>query len=107
MLVGFNPHNIWNTQIKNELRQYEIYNHAIRVQLEERQHAKFVIVEKTPYIHIGWCGSLNFINPTLYDVMVKLSSEQCQALIKYFDFHWDLAKPLCHVHAVNATTPPQ
>lgn len=100
MLVGHNPHHMENIAIKAELQRYLDKTPTLTVKLQERQHAKLVLIDSPRVVRKvkqltrhGWAGSLNFINPTLADVMVELNLAQCKALVDYFDHHWCLAKP--------------
>lgn len=107
MLVGHNPHHMSNLAIESELKHYLSLNPGLQIRLQEKQHTKLVLVYKSSRNILGYCGSLNFINPTLCDVMVRMLPSQCKTLITYFDYQWTLARVLSPVHPVNPTPSPK
>ena len=92
LLVGFNPKHEKNTEISLRLSNWHKRHSNLEIRRYEKLHAKIVSI--TNDSTKTWIGSLNLITPTLFDIMAKLTPEQSNELMKWFDRLWQRAPVL-------------
>lgn len=87
ILSGFNPRHEQNTQFLSAYRQLLTSHPNLQIRLREKAHGKLILIGGAPSL-VGWTGSLNLIQPHLFDIMVRLSVPQSALLTLHFDKLW-------------------